>query len=846
MPSLVTRQGIEEAFKHLPLKKGTLKARLVEVLDSYFPDDEAIQQTKAIPVEELVTKIWNTGSPEEISSKRKNFSSLKSGLNQSLKGLDKKGKNPEGIILGRNNVFIVSEKRKDDILQKLGLSTETPQSLKEMFSAFKKVFSEIIKKEGVDEVKDLLKELDEARKVVQEISGLTPVEGEPAEPQPLTEDQQIVPNAKIADEPPAEPDSADNEDLEVVGEDEIEEIAASQDPDEIVEVEEVDEDELAEIEEPEALDELEEVEEAPEEEVLAADGDIEVVDEEDLEEAAEDEAVADSDIEVVDEDELEEIETPEALDDLEEVEEEPEEEVLAAGGDIEVVDEADLEEAAEEEAADDGDAEVVDEDQLEETETAEALDELEEVEEAPEEEVLAADDDIEVVDEADLEEAAEAEAADDSDIEVVDEDQLEEVEAPGEAEEIGEVLEDELSEADSDVTDAGELEEVPEEEVLAADDDIETVDEEDIEEVVEEEFLDDSEIEVIDEDELGVGTASGEPGDGEAAAGPHGAGSGELMDGAEKTGASDATSSSPSHPRSPLAVLSKYLDPEEALIDESQLLHESDEEYAAQILDRFKPKFIKIPGGTYLIGSSHPKPLEQPQREVTLEPFYLGQLPVTNDLFDLFVRDTGYVTDAEQAGYGVVFEGRCVTRTDPATGRATLTLSHGTSAQQVQGANWRHPAGPGSGLENKHNHPAVQVSRNDAIAFATWAGKKLPTEEEWEAAARGQDGGLFPWGDNWLPDLANLGSSCNGDTTPVERHGRPSLSPFGLYDMVGNVYEWTASVYRSPYGKENANGIKFYVLKGGCWASNGVIAASHRLIERENYWSNTIGFRCAV
>ena len=70
MPSLVTRQGIEEAFKHLPLKKGTLKARLVEVLDSYFPDDDTIQQTKSIPVEELVTKIWNTDSPEEAANEK--------------------------------------------------------------------------------------------------------------------------------------------------------------------------------------------------------------------------------------------------------------------------------------------------------------------------------------------------------------------------------------------------------------------------------------------------------------------------------------------------------------------------------------------------------------------------------------------------------------------------------------------------------------------------------------------------------------------------------------------------------------------------------------------------------
>ncbi len=886
MPSLVTRQGIEEAFKHLALKKGTLKARLVEVLDSCFPDDESIQQTKSIPVEDLASKIWNTDSPEEINTKRKNFSSLKSGLNQSLKDLDKKGKNPEGIILGRNNVFIVSEKRKDDILQKLGLSAETPQSLREMFTAFKKIFSEIIKNEGVDEVKDLLNELDEARKVVQEISGLAPVESDPPVAHPLPEGQQIfttaAPAGKTTGEPSADQGNGDGEDLEVVDEEELEEIVAAQDSGEIVEVEEigaevlddleevsaeeaiddsdievVDEDELEEIMAPEGLAEIEEIEEVledelaeavedsseageleevPEEEASAADDNIEIIDEADLEEVSAEEVIDDSDIEVVDEDDLEEIETPDAIGELEEVEEVSEEGVLAADGDIEIVDAEDLEETAEEEASADSDIEVVDEDEIEEIEEPDALDEFEEVEEVPEDELTETADGVidagegETVSEEEILSATgEPAGANEGEVEIVDEDDLEEVAGSEEFDGLEEVEE----------VDEQALEEITEEERTTAADDLE--------EFIEEAAVDDSDIEVVDEDELEEAAASeGHGGVEETDGNEQAGGFEELIDDAGKAAAGGAPSSYSSQPRSPLAVLSKYLDPEEALIDESQLLHESDEEYAAQILDRFKPKFIRIPAGTYIIGSSHPKPLEQPQREVALDSFYLGQLPVTNDLFDLFVRDTGYVTDAEQAGYGVIFEGRCVTRTDPSTGRSTLTLSRGTTTRQVQGANWRHPAGPGSGLENKHNHPVVQVSRNDAIAFATWAGKKLPSEEEWEAAARGHDGRLFPWGNNWEPDLTNLESSCTGDTTPVEKHGRQSLSPFGLFDMLGNVYEWTASVYQSATGKENANGIRFYVLKGGCWASNGIITGSHRLIERENYWSNTIGFRCAV
>ncbi len=180
-------------------------------------------------------------------------------------------------------------------------------------------------------------------------------------------------------------------------------------------------------------------------------------------------------------------------------------------------------------------------------------------------------------------------------------------------------------------------------------------------------------------------------------------------------------------------------------------------------------------------------------------------------------------------------------KVNPATGRSEIILSRGTKAAQTAGACWRHPNGPGSSLENKHNHPVVQVSRNDAKAFAAWAGKRLPSEEEWEATARGHEGNLFPWGNVWIAKRGNFASTFVGTTTPVNRFGIESASPLGLQDLIGNVYEWTSTEYNVT-----PNGESIFILKGGCWTSQGMISACHRMLERGNHWSNIVGFRCAI
>ncbi|MBU3937661.1 MAG: formylglycine-generating enzyme family protein, partial [Proteobacteria bacterium] len=446
------------------------------------------------------------------------------------------------------------------------------------------------------------------------------------------------------------------------------------------------------------------------------------------------------------------------------------------------------------------------------TEEVEVLeeDDFEEVADESPEETELLEDEVEILEEGELEEVL-AEEEPTEEVEVLEEDDFEEV-----ADE--DLEETELLENEVEILEEDELEEVLAEEEPT--EEVEVLEEDAFEEVVEEdaeetELLED-EIDILEEDELE-----------------------EVED------ATEPLEEKPHQPK-PLEVLSKYIEAEEA-INQGDLLRETQEEFINQILERFMPKFIKIPAGSYMAGSPSPKGLEQPLRNARLNDFYFGQSPVTNDLFDMFVRETGYTTDAEEAGYGIVFEGRCTNRKDPETGREIFSLTQGTIARHVSGANWRHPGGPGSTLEGKHNHPVVQISHNDAKAFAAWAGKRLPTEEEWEAAARGASGQLFPWGVVWRADLGNFEATCLGGTTSVEHFGRKGMSPLGIHDMLGNVSEWTSSPYQrqsniAPGTPEE----KIYILKGGSWITGGTVTAAWRQIELGKYWANTIGFRCAV
>ncbi len=285
--------------------------------------------------------------------------------------------------------------------------------------------------------------------------------------------------------------------------------------------------------------------------------------------------------------------------------------------------------------------------------------------------------------------------------------------------------------------------------------------------------------------------------------------------------------------------LSQYLEQEEALAHTPEALQESHNEYIQQILERFMPKFIKIKEGNYQLGGPKKQIYDRLPENIRLNSYFIGQLPISNDLFDFFVRETGYITEAEKAGYGFVTLARIRNLAND-SGRQSLAITPGVLTKKVEGASWRQPDGPGSSLNQRSHHPVVQVSKQDALAFASWAGKRLPSEDEWEAAACGEKGFTYPWG-NEIAALANLESAHIGSTIDSTFFGQDSLSRFGLFDMIGNVDEWTATEYTSP-GKQSA---KSFILKGGSWATKQATCASRRL-ESPHSWSNTIGFRLAV
>lgn len=221
---------------------------------------------------------------------------------------------------------------------------------------------------------------------------------------------------------------------------------------------------------------------------------------------------------------------------------------------------------------------------------------------------------------------------------------------------------------------------------------------------------------------------------------------------------------------------------------------------------------VPLPGGTYRRGSTEFYPDEAPVHEVTVGPFEIEQHPVTNAQFAAFVDATGYVTVAERPLDPADYPGVAVEDLQPGALVFTPTAGPVNLSDWRQwwrwqpGARWSAPHGPGSSIEGREDHPVVQVSYEDAQAYAAWAGRSLPTEAEWEYAGRGGlDGARFAWGDEYQPDGELLANHWQGSfpyrntgargwvgTSPV---GTFPANGFGLADMTGNVWEWTSSFY---------------------------------------------------
>ncbi|MFZ0013320.1 MAG: formylglycine-generating enzyme family protein [Acidimicrobiia bacterium] len=296
---------------------------------------------------------------------------------------------------------------------------------------------------------------------------------------------------------------------------------------------------------------------------------------------------------------------------------------------------------------------------------------------------------------------------------------------------------------------------------------------------------------------------------------------------------------------------------------------------------------IWIPAGEFSMGSDDHYPDEGPKRRVSVDGFWIDSTAVTNGEFARFVADTGHVTTAEVAPKAEDYPG--AHPDDLVPGSLVFTMTAGPVRLDdfhqwwswCHGADWRHPTGPGSSLAGLDEHPVVHVSYEDATAYARWAGKDLPTEAEWEMAARGGiEGAEFTWGaddpqdgpepkaNTWQGGFPFENSEIDGwtRTSPV---GTYEPNGFGLYDMAGNVWEWTTDWYQdrsvqpahsccSPDGPPNESDsydpaqpqfrIPRKVVKGGSHLCTIQYCFRYRPAARQPQMIDTstshIGFRC--
>jgi formylglycine-generating enzyme required for sulfatase activity len=237
-------------------------------------------------------------------------------------------------------------------------------------------------------------------------------------------------------------------------------------------------------------------------------------------------------------------------------------------------------------------------------------------------------------------------------------------------------------------------------------------------------------------------------------------------------------------------------------------------------VDPLGEDMVFLAGGFFRMGSDEHYPEEGPARGVTVSPFRIDVTPVTNRMFAAFVDATGYVTLAERVPDPIDYPGilphmiRAGSLLFSSPGRRVSTTNPGLWWRYAFDVCWRRPWGEDSTLDGLVDHPVVHVAHEDAEAYAGWAGKRLPTEAEWEFAARGGiDGAAFAWGDQLAPEGQPLANYWQGHF-PSERQGPwERTSPvksfpangFGLFDMIGNVWEWTSDWYAADrFGEKSA------------------------------------------
>ncbi len=268
---------------------------------------------------------------------------------------------------------------------------------------------------------------------------------------------------------------------------------------------------------------------------------------------------------------------------------------------------------------------------------------------------------------------------------------------------------------------------------------------------------------------------------------------------------------------------------------------------------------IELPGGRYAMGNprgdGYPEDGEEPVHEIRLSPFAVGMAPVTNEEFASFVEATGYETEAERFGWSFVFAGFLPDDSEP-----TRAVARAPWWRQVHGAQWRHPEGPGTGIDGRDAHPVVHVSWNDALEYCGWSGTRLPTEAEWEYACRAGSTTMYSFGASAtsLKDYAWFaGNTYGGDESYAHQVSQKRANAFGLYDMHGNVWEW-CSDYFDPRqylagGAEDPRGPEAgdqRVIRGGSYLCHASYCRRYRVDARScnspDSSSGNTGFRVAA
>ena len=295
---------------------------------------------------------------------------------------------------------------------------------------------------------------------------------------------------------------------------------------------------------------------------------------------------------------------------------------------------------------------------------------------------------------------------------------------------------------------------------------------------------------------------------------------------------------------------------------------------SAKPLSGSKDGMVRIEAGKYNIGFEGPEACESdgegPVRDITLDCYYLDQTAVSNAQFAEFIEATGYVTESETFGWAHVFIGQ-LSNSKQRKLRESNTVRGLQWWYAIEGAYWRKPEGPGSTIKKRMDHPVVSVSWNDATAYASWAGKRLPTEAEWEVAARGNNNSqnMYPWGTElepngkhrcnvWQGDFPNKNSAADGYlwTAPVTAYRKYDN---GFYNLLGNVWEWCADRFHPTWHAHASEATRINpkgpasgdsrVMKGGSFLCHDSYCNRYRLGARTantpDSAATNLGFRCA-